>query len=170
MGVKNFNQLLKKQKCQFQQHPLKHYRGKTLVIDISLYLHKFYNSQGMLFVGMFHQIESLIQNGITPVYVFDGSPDDLKSKEIQKRKQIHQHHQQQAQTSTDKAQARLHENRSFQITSDILKWCYTFLDTFGIQYILATGEADECCAAMVKVGKAHACLKLVLGPGDGLKH
>lgn len=164
MGVKNFNKLLKHQGCQFPTYPLNRYKGKIVIVDISLYLHKFYNSQGQLFVGLFHQIELLLRNGITPVYVFDGQYDDMKASEILKRKKLQQHHQNQAEKlkeegdDVDKAALRLHENRSFQITPEILAWCHDFLDAFGVQYINAEGEADEYCAKLVALGKAHACL------------
>lgn len=162
MGVKNFNKTLKQQGCRFDLHPLQDYNDKVIVVDISLYLHKFYNAQGSIFVGLFHQLNKLLIHGITPIYIFDGEYHDLKSKEIEKRKQKQQYHQAQKKkledANVDKSTIQLHENRSFRITQEILDWCFEFFEAFGIPYIIAKGEADELCSTLVKMGVAHACL------------
>jgi flap endonuclease-1 len=36
-------------------------------------------------MGMFYRTIRMIENGIKPVYVFDGKPPQLKSKELEKR-------------------------------------------------------------------------------------
>ena len=38
-------------------------------------------------IGMFYRTIRLLENGIKPVYVFDGKPPDLKGGELQKRKE-----------------------------------------------------------------------------------
>jgi len=35
-------------------------------------------------MGMFYRTIRMIENGIKPVYVFDGKPPDMKSGEVQK--------------------------------------------------------------------------------------
>ena len=83
MGVKNLNKFLKK-KCPqcIKKRSLKDFSNKTVVIDISLYLHKFYSMQGQLFTGLFHQVELLLKNKITPCYIFDGKYDELKTNSL----------------------------------------------------------------------------------------
>ncbi len=36
-------------------------------------------------MGMFYRTIRMIENGIKPVYVFDGKPPQMKSKELEKR-------------------------------------------------------------------------------------
>jgi flap endonuclease-1 len=43
-------------------------------------LNKFFQSYSLLF-----QTKGIIDNGMFPVYVFDGNPPDLKAAEVQKR-------------------------------------------------------------------------------------
>ena len=38
-------------------------------------------------IGMFYRTIRLMENGIKPVYVFDGKPPTLKGGELQKRKE-----------------------------------------------------------------------------------
>jgi len=38
-------------------------------------------------VGIFHRTIMLMENGIKPIWVFDGAPPDLKSGELEKRKE-----------------------------------------------------------------------------------
>ena len=39
-------------------------------------------------VGMFHRTIQLMEAGIKPIWVFDGKPPVLKSKELDKRKEL----------------------------------------------------------------------------------
>jgi flap endonuclease-1 len=36
-------------------------------------------------VGLFHRTIQFMENGVKPIWVFDGKPPDLKSKELDKR-------------------------------------------------------------------------------------
>ena len=36
-------------------------------------------------MGMFYRTVRMIENGIKPLYVFDGKPPDMKSNELKKR-------------------------------------------------------------------------------------
>jgi flap endonuclease-1 len=39
-------------------------------------------------VGILHRTIQLLENGVKPVWVFDGKPPELKSKELEKRKEL----------------------------------------------------------------------------------
>jgi len=39
-------------------------------------------------VGLFHRTVQFMENGVKPVWVFDGKPPDLKNKELEKRKAL----------------------------------------------------------------------------------
>ena len=43
------------------------------------------NKTGHL-VGLFHRTVQFMENGVKPVWVFDGKPPDLKAGELEKRK------------------------------------------------------------------------------------
>ena len=67
MGVKHLNKIIKKYHM-IEPTNLSNYAGKTIVIDTSLFMHKFYSMQGELFKGMFHQIETLLKYGISCLF------------------------------------------------------------------------------------------------------
>jgi len=169
MGVKHLNKVIKKHASQvLKTKQLEQYSGKTIVIDTSLFLHKFYSMQGELFKGLFHQIELLLRYNITPLYVFDGAYDDLKKKEIIIRKDAKNKNKEIAnklkekekdnRSEQDKKDIFKYENRSFLITEEHINWCKSLFDTYGIPHIQATGEADILCSYLVKYGHADACL------------
>jgi flap endonuclease-1 len=51
-------------------------------------------------MGTFYRTIRLVENGIKPVYVFDGKPPEMKSGELNKRKE----RRDEAQKSLEKAQ------------------------------------------------------------------
>ena len=61
-------------------HSLSEFKGSKVVIDFSLYVHRFNSVQGHSFTGLFHQINLLKENEITPIYVFDGEYPEEKSQ------------------------------------------------------------------------------------------
>lgn len=167
MGVKHLNKIIKKYANEENQciveKKLSSYKNKIIVIDISLFLYKFYSMQGHLFTGLFHQIELFLKNSIIPWYVFDGAYDDLKTKEMKQRKQIHKKNKEKCEKlkkddPDNKKEIFKYENRSFEITDDIVQWCKCMFDNYGIPYIQAKGETDKLCAQLVSQGYAHACL------------
>lgn len=41
-------------------------------------------------VGLFHRTVQFMENGVKPIWVFDGKPPDLKAGELEKRKALKQ--------------------------------------------------------------------------------
>jgi len=41
-------------------------------------------------VGIFHRTIMLLENGVKPIWVFDGKPPELKAQELLKRKELKQ--------------------------------------------------------------------------------
>jgi flap endonuclease-1 len=75
--------------------------GRKIAIDASMCIYQFLiavrsdgnsmtNEDGETtshLIGMFYRTIRLMENGIKPVYVFDGKPPTLKGGELQKRKE-----------------------------------------------------------------------------------
>ena len=75
MGIKNLNRYLL-ENCKNQSIQKKHlelFRGKTIVIDTSIYMYK-YAETGELIESMYHMISVLLHYKISPVFVFGGKP------------------------------------------------------------------------------------------------
>lgn len=90
MGIKNLSKFLKK-KCKngIQEISYKELNGKFIAIDTSIFLYK-YSYMGNMIMFFFKQIEHLLKNNITPIYLFDGKPTEDKKETMDKRKETYQ--------------------------------------------------------------------------------
>ncbi|XP_069477891.1 flap endonuclease 1-like isoform X2 [Ambystoma mexicanum] len=74
---------------------LQDYRGRIIAVDTSIAIHQFFNAMPEItnrhgenisvLQGLFYRTVTLLENGIKPVYVFDGRPPDLKQPLLAKR-------------------------------------------------------------------------------------
>lgn len=93
MGIKNLNLLLKK-KCTITTGNIKNLPQISVAIDFSNWLYKIlydikkHNRHSKYYLcALYHLSNQLINNNITPIFVFDGKPPDDKMDEINKRQQ-----------------------------------------------------------------------------------
>ncbi|KAM4611242.1 flap endonuclease 1-like, partial [Discoglossus pictus] len=120
---------------------------RVLAIDISVSVHQFlsgkpelYNRDGTnisVLQGLFYRTVDLLENGIKPVYVFDGRPPDLKRLKVN------------ANTSVQKRMA-TQPIPGPGYRSDL----QTMLTHLGVPFIQAPSEAEATCAALVSGGQA----------------
>ena len=97
MGLK-ITELLTKREISLDE-----LNGKTVAVDASNHLYQFLTTirspDGALFtdskghvtshlIGLFSRTSHLLQKNITPVYVFDGKPPELKKKTFAQRKSV----------------------------------------------------------------------------------
>nr|XP_033788909.1 flap endonuclease 1-like isoform X2 [Geotrypetes seraphini] len=88
--------------------------------------------------GLFYRTAHLLENGIKPVYVFEGHPPNLKQPLLARR-----------------AAATGNERRSAgaEFESSQKQDCETLLSHLGVPCVKALGEAEATCAALVACGK-----------------
>ena len=88
MGIKNLSAVFKKY-CNDSicSKNISEYRNKKIAIDLSIYLHRYYATQGNILTGLYYQIKTLLQYNILPVYVIDGKAKGDKDLTIKKRKE-----------------------------------------------------------------------------------
>lgn len=87
MGIKSLNTLLKQYcKSAIQEKKLSMFINKKIGIDTSIFLYKYmYNNNDYLGGFIIHSLR-LLQNGIIPLFVFDGKPPDEKCDVLKSRK------------------------------------------------------------------------------------
>lgn len=110
-------------------------------------------------VGMFYRTIRLLENGIKPVYVFDGKPPDLKSDELAKRAGRREEAQKALEKATeagDEAEMDKFNRRLVRVTKEIVAESKELLRLMGVPFVEAPCEAEAQCAAMVKAGKVYA--------------
>ena len=87
MGIRYLNGYLTHncKKTSIEKKHLSVLSGKTIVIDVSIYLYK-YIAQNALQENIYLMISLFHKYNITPLFVFDGKPPPEKKDELQKRR------------------------------------------------------------------------------------
>lgn len=156
-----------------KESEIKHYFGRKVAIDASMSLYQFLiavRSEGAQLtsadgettshlMGTFYRTIRLVENGIKPVYVFDGKPPEMKSGELSKRAERREEAQkalEKAEEAGDAEQVDKFNRRLVKVTKHHADECRQLLSLMGIPYIEAPCEAEAQCAALVKAGKVYA--------------
>lgn len=172
MGVKYLNNYLVK-KCAehycsnaIMQINLNKFADKIIVIDTSIYMYKFLEDDNNIINNFKKLISLLLQNKITPIFIFDGKAPPEKQVEIKKRRIDKDNAEKEynlliknndinniSQESLNKL-----KNKFIRINDTIINKVKELITENGIQYYDADGEADVLCAKLVIMEKAFACL------------
>ncbi|KZX13922.1 flap endonuclease-1 [Methanobrevibacter oralis] len=109
--------------------------------------------------GILYRNSSMIEKGIKPIYVFDGTPTDLKRETIAKRREIRDESEKiykEALARNDTKTASKYAKRSSKLSPDIIESSKKLLTLMGIPYIEAKGEGEAQAAYLVSKGDAWA--------------
>ena len=144
--------------------------GKSLAIDAynSLYQflasirtsdgHNLMTNDGRIIShlkGVFHRTSKMINDGINPIFVFDGKPHSLKKgilEERRLRKDIAQREWEKALKERDLEKARTKAQQTSKLTKEMVNETKKLLDLMGIAYIEAPGEGEAQASYMCMVG------------------
>jgi len=110
-------------------------------------------------MGTFYRTIRMIDHGIKPVYVFDGKPPDMKSGELEKRKEKREEAQkalEEAEKADDQENVERYNKRLVKVTKQHNDEVKELLRHMGVPYVEAPCEAEAQCAALVKAGKVYA--------------
>ena len=110
-------------------------------------------------MGMFYRTLRIVDNGIKPLYVFDGAPPKLKSGELAKRFQrkseAQEQHEEAKETGTAEEVERF-SRRTVRVTKEHNAEAQRLLKLMGVPYIVAPTEAEAQCAVLARAGKVYA--------------
>jgi 5'-3' exonuclease len=110
-------------------------------------------------MGMFYRTLRIADNGIKPVYVFDGAPPKLKSGELAKRFQRKSEAQEglsEAKETGTAEEVEKFSRRTVRVTREHNAEAQKLLKLMGVPYIIAPTEAEAQCAVLAKAGKVFA--------------
>lgn len=145
-------------------------KGKTIAIDAMNTLYQFLTTirqsdgtplmdkEGKItshLSGLFYRNIALLEEGIKPVYVFDGIPSELKRKEIEKRKSkkmIAQEKYEQARDSGNISEMKKYSQQTVKIDSEIILESKIFLEALGIPTLVSMNEGEAEAAFLAKNG------------------
>lgn len=174
MGIHGLAKLLgDNAPSSLKENEIKNYFGRKVAVDASMCIYQFLiavrqdgsmltNDEGETtshLMGIFYRTIRMLENGIKPVYVFDGKPPEMKSGELEKRKERREEAQKslsKAEETGDGAEIEKFSRRLVKVTKQHNEECKTLLNLMGIPYVDAPCEAEAQCAALVKAGKVYA--------------
>jgi len=174
MGIHNLAKLIGDYAASaIKENEMKNYFGRKIAIDASMCMYQFLiavrqegnnltNEDGETtshLMGMFYRTIRLMENGIKPVYVFDGKPPELKGHELSKRQERRADAQEGLEKATEAGDAENVEKfsrRLVRVTKEHGEECQKLLSLMGVPWILAPCEAEAQCCALVKSGLVYA--------------
>jgi len=175
MGIKNLSKLLDKYAPTSREiKKYEDYTGKTIAIDTSLVIYKYIsamrktgkdltNKEGRVtshLHGLLYLINKLLSLKITPIFVFDGKPPDIKKGTLKKRQDIKKNAENKL---TDEAltQLSIEEKIKFfmqstRISPEIIEDTKLFFKILGIPFVDSVEEADAQMVCLVENKIAYA--------------
>jgi len=109
--------------------------------------------------GLFYRTINLAEEGIKPVYVFDGRPPELKKRALAerfKRKEEATRKLEEARRSGRVEEARKYAAQAIHLTKDMVEEAKRLLDAMGIPWIQAPEEGEAQAAYVARKGDAWA--------------
>lgn len=109
--------------------------------------------------GLFYRNINLLQEGIKPIYVFDGKPPELKREELEKRKKqkkIAQEKYEKAKAEEDTYGMRKYSAQFVKVDNKIIEESKELLEAMGIPTIQSEGEGEAQAAQIVAHNLAWA--------------
>ncbi len=110
--------------------------------------------------GLLYRTSNLVEMGVKPIYVFDGTPPALKEAEIKRRRKV----KREALVRYERAlkegkieEARKHAQATSRLRDYMAEDSKRLLDLLGIPWIQAPGEGEAQAAHLVKRQDADYC-------------
>jgi flap endonuclease-1 len=109
--------------------------------------------------GLFYRSINLLEKNIRPVYVFDGKPPQLKSKEAKERRKKREEAREEWERLKEEgkiSEAYSKATQSSKLTGEMIEEAQKLLDAMGLPYIVAPSEGEAQAAYMVNNGDVYA--------------
>jgi len=106
-------------------------------------------------VGIVQGLPKFFENDLTPVFVFDGGPSELKTEEIEKRREEREQYEDQledARERGDEVAVATLESRTQRLTDTIIETSKELLELFDVPVIQAPAEGEAQGAHMARRG------------------
>ena len=170
MGVKNLYKLIAEYAPNsISNKSIKDYNGKYIVLDASMVIYQYViairgtgsdlqNTEGKLtshILGVLSKTFLLLGHNIIPIFVFDGTPPELKLGTLKNRKEVKKKNLEKLEQTEDKEDQIKYFKRSFSISHEQMDEAKEILKYFGIPVIESTTEADPLCANIVAKDYAY---------------
>lgn len=168
MGV-NLADLIEREEIELSQ-----LRGKTVAVDALNILYQFLaiirqrdgellkDSQGRVtshLSGLFYRSVNLIEEGVNPLYVFDGEPPSLKRETIAKRQEVKREARREWRQAVEEGRTediKKYAQQTSRITDDMIEDAKLLLESMGIPHVQSPSEGEAQAAFLARKGDAYA--------------
>ncbi|RKP27570.1 PIN domain-like protein, partial [Syncephalis pseudoplumigaleata] len=170
MGVRDLTRLLQRfAPTAIKEHHPHHYRGWSVAIDASLYLHRFVYAGQLQYayphvVGFYGLCRHLRAWKMRPVFVFDGEQRaEAKERESERRRRLKDQTERELYASHGRAQ-RLERlvhllKRVAYVTGDYVADIKRLLELWGYLHITSNDyEAEAMCVSLTAAGISQATI------------
>jgi len=184
MGVRYLNTLIKRlAPGGLKSVQLSDFSGKCIVIDTSIYLHKFLAANSLI-ESMYFMIAQFKYFNILPIFVFDGAAPAEKQCVLNTRECVRENARQKYnqlsevlstelevqsspssnapgyETDVNRVQQQMRslKRRFIRIHGSELSEIKRLMREFDVPYVESDGESDVLCAYLVKTNLAQACM------------
>ncbi|MDN5358618.1 MAG: flap endonuclease [Candidatus Diapherotrites archaeon] len=109
--------------------------------------------------GLFYRTIKLMELGVQPVYVFDGTPPELKMRTIEQRKAAREEAERKWEEALEKGdieEARKYAQAAHRLTKEMVEDAKRLLDAMGVPYVQAPSEGEAQAAYMAAKGDVWA--------------
>lgn len=148
--------------------------GKSLAVDSSLFLYQFLSTirqrDGTLLMdskgrvtshltGLFNRTVKLMQKQISPVFVFDGRPPELKKEEKERRAELKQKAEKKYRIAVEKKdveEMKKYASRTARLTREMVDEAKELVGALGLPVVQAPSEGEAQAAHIVRKGGAYA--------------
>lgn len=172
MGIKKLLKFLSDKPDIIEKINISKYYNKKIAIDISILIYQIVisirntgndltNNKGELsshILGLFNKTIQFLENGIIPIYVFDGKPPELKKNIIDARKKIKKKAFEKLKNVKTNEEKIKFFKRTVTVTIHQMNQCRELLRIMGIPYIDAPEEADSQLSYLCKENMVYAVL------------
>ncbi len=150
---------------------LESFSGKKIAIDAFNTLYQFIttirqpdgtplrDSQGRItshLSGLLYRNANLIENGIKPIYVFDGEPPEFKERELKERSERKKEAEEKWKIAVERGEeAKKYAMMAAKVDDFIVETSKKLLELLGIPYVNAPSEGEAQAAYMTKKGDAE---------------
>jgi flap endonuclease-1 len=109
--------------------------------------------------GVFYRSCNLLEKGITPVFVFDGKPPELKRKTILERKERKEEAErklEEAREEEREEEIRVLAHQTTRLSGEMVEQAKKILELMGLPVVQAESEGEAECARLCSLGLVGA--------------
>lgn len=109
--------------------------------------------------GIFYRTISLLEEGIIPVYVFDGKPPELKAQELERRRKMKEEAEKKLEKAKEEGEIRelkKYSQMATRLTNEMVEESKRLLVAMGIPVVQAPSEGEAEAAYLCNQGYTWA--------------